>query len=117
MEQEDLQTNLTIEDENQDNSESEEEEEEEEDSDQEQEQQMEQDDNDTELIQMIKSLKNEIQLLELKLTEKQKQHEQQVNLIMKERLRGICMKLEQELGHKREQLKKLEMDQDEDEEQ
>ena len=83
--------------------------------DSEQEVELENDDNDTELVQMIKALKNEITLLESKLQEKQDQCEQMVNVIMKERLRGICVKLSQELEHKREQLNKLENADEEDE--
>ena len=72
------------------------------------------DENDTELVQQIKIIKVEIQQLELKLQEKHNQWESCVNLIMKDRLKGICDKLEKELGFKKEVLQKLESSEDSD---
>lgn len=80
----------------------------EEDDDEEEEQQEEDDDDETNEIKILqKSLKQEIQILTTKLAEKVEIAEKQVNAIMKERFMGIVNKLQMEIEHKKEQLAKL----------
>ncbi|KAJ3328002.1 hypothetical protein HDU91_004220 [Kappamyces sp. JEL0680] len=66
-------------------------------------------------IQAI-TLRHEIAAMEVKLAEKNDQVSNQVNLIMKERFRGIVEKLARELELKREQLEKLQEEINEQEE-
>ena len=61
-----------------------------------------------ELMQMQKSLKHEIATLTVKLREKLVDVDKQVNVIMKDRFKQICDKLEMEINHKQEQLQKVE---------